>query len=85
MNCGLNNFIPHHVYRCIQHPHILSLLGVVEESSKVMIITNLVLGPNLHDLVFSSRYGKVRHFSLLATYASNNLCAFRGGVGFYTP
>ena len=63
MSSGIDNFIPYYVYRCIQHPHILSLLAIVEESSKVMIITNPVLGPNLHNLVFSSRYGKVRHFS----------------------
>ena len=48
-------FVP----RYIQHPNILSLLGAVEEGDTILIISNLVQGPNLHDLIFSGDYGKV--------------------------
>ena len=42
-----------YVYRCIPHPNILSLLGTIVTNSGVTIITNLVEGHDLHEMIFN--------------------------------
>ena len=40
--------------RAIQHPNILCVLGSVMMERKIAIITNMVRGSNLHELIFNS-------------------------------
>ncbi len=43
-----------HNYRSVHHPNMLSLLGVIIQETRLLIITNLVNGKNLHKLIFDS-------------------------------
>ena len=47
------------LHREIQHPNILSILGVETEKDKVSIITNFVQGSNLHMLIFDVSHPRV--------------------------
>ena len=40
--------------RMVQHPNILCMLGSVVKDKKIAIISNLVRGFNLHELIFCS-------------------------------
>lgn len=42
------------IHRKIQHPNIVSVLGSVVKDRRIAIISNLVRGCNLHDLLFGS-------------------------------
>ena len=56
------------LYRLIQHPHLSSLLGVVPiHEGKIAIVTPLVKGANLHDLIFGDGRRKVYRFIVLCT------------------
>ena len=45
--------------RRIHHPNMLQLLGVLKDASSVTIITTLIDGPNLHDLIFDETHKRV--------------------------
>ena len=48
------------VYRLIRHPHLSSLLGIVPiDEGKIAIVTPLVRGANLHDIIFGDGRRKV--------------------------
>ena len=40
------------LYRSVQHPNILCLMGVLTTDCEVMLITNLVSGKDLHSRIF---------------------------------
>ena len=46
---SFNSYI---LYRSVQHPNILCLMGVLITDFEVMLITNLVSGKDLHSLIF---------------------------------
>lgn len=52
-------FCPCIVYRKMQHPNILCLLGTVESEGAVMVITNYVNGNNLSTLLFDTSHDRV--------------------------
>ena len=45
--------------RSVQHPHILSLLGAVFEETRLIILTNIVNGKNLQQLIFDPSVERV--------------------------
>ena len=38
-------------YRELNHPNILNFLGIVHDDTKVMLLTNLVTGKNLYQIL----------------------------------
>ena len=47
------------VTRLLQHPHLSTLLGVVPLGDKIAVITPLVRGSNLHNIIFGDNRRKV--------------------------
>ena len=61
------------IYRSVQHPNILSLLGVIIQETRLLIITNLVNGKNLHMLIFdSSRVSCYTQYKILYNFYRNS-------------
>ena len=40
-------------YRKLHHPHLSALLGVVQQTTSMTIISPLIHGSDLHNLIFS--------------------------------
>ena len=52
--------------RSLNHPNILSLMGIVPSSSSTTIITNLVNGSDLHSILFNSEENVKVHVQCMA-------------------
>ena len=68
------------IYRSVQHPNILSLLGVIIQETRLLIITNLVNGKNLHMLIFDSSRVRVScytQYEILLTISIVTLNCFQ--------
>lgn len=48
------------VYRKVQHPHILTVLGTVIYDTSIIVLSNFVRGPDLQSLLFGEKQCKVR-------------------------
>ena len=42
------------IFRTLNHPNVLAFLGIVSDGSSMTLITNLVIGGNLHMLIFDT-------------------------------
>lgn len=47
------------ISRCLQHPNILCLLGVINAESSVIIVTNYVEGNDLQTMIFDHNIDRV--------------------------
>ena len=53
-----------HIDRELNHPNILSILGVISDGASVTLITNYVMGGNLHTRIFADDYPQVNPLHL---------------------
>ena len=59
------------IHRTLNHPNILSLLGIITRKESVVLITNFVRGNNLHNVIFNSNktVSAIKLICLIVTFA----------------
>ena len=64
-----------YIQACTASQHILTILGVIIQEMRLLIITNLVNGKNLHMLIFdSSRVSCYTQYEILLTISIFRFC-----------
>ena len=56
------------ILRMIQHPNMLTFMGSISEPRALIVITNLVHGPDLHRLIFDEQYERVSYIHVVALH-----------------
>ena len=51
---GFAFMVVNFIHRTLNHPNILSLLGIITRKESVVLITNFVRGNNFHNVIFNS-------------------------------
>ena len=51
---GFAFMVVNFIHRTLNHPNILSLLGIITRKESVVLITKFVRGNNLHNVIFNS-------------------------------